>query len=210
MKKYVTLLIIITLTLVLTSCSKKSDSDVSVMQEQIKQLQAENDQLKNNKNTTGSSSVTGNASNNSNPISIGQSIQIADICEFKIKEAKFTNKVVPPNPGSFHTYYEVKDKANTFLEIIVEYKNLEGTGKEADEAVHVDVLYSNKYTYSSFSTIEESGGSDFTYTNITDIDPLKTGVLHFICEVPLEVKDSGNTVDATIKVNANKYTLKVK
>ncbi len=140
---------------------------------------------------------------------IDQPVTIADVGELTFKKATFTDKVVPPKPTGFYTYYQVKTEGHTYLDIVVAYKNLEGSGKPANEVGRIIVLYDGKYEYTSFSTIEKQGGSDFTYTNITDIAPLTTGVLHFICEVPVEVRDSGKPIIATINISKHSYKLRI-
>lgn len=125
--------------------------------------------------------------------------------EIRMASTQFATKVAPPNPGTFYSYYEVKDPDKVYVHSIFHVKNLGGTAIGADEIMHVDVVYDGKYEYTGFSTMEEDGGTDFTYTNIASIAPLTSGVLHFLTEVPAEVKDSGKQVD--IKVSAGGKTL---
>jgi hypothetical protein len=75
----------------------------------------------------------------------------------------------------------------------------------ADDIFNVKVLYDGKYEYNSFSTIEESGGSDFTYTSTTRIAPLTNGMLHYLISVPKEVQESGLPVLFTININGSDY-----
>jgi type V secretory pathway adhesin AidA len=52
-------------------------------------------------------------------IQLNSPVTIADICEFKVTKARFTDKVNPPNTDSYYSYYEVKDKNNTYLDIVI-------------------------------------------------------------------------------------------
>ncbi|MBG9793739.1 phage lipoprotein [Paenibacillus dendritiformis] len=133
-------------------------------------------------------------------------LEIADFAELTIQGAKFANKITPPNPDSFYSYYEVKDASNTYFDTVIKVKSLLTEGKSADEFVSVKVVYDNKYEYNAFSTIEDKGGADFTYTNITSIEPLKTGTLHFIAEVPAEVAKDKKPIQVVVSVNGEDYT----
>ena len=132
--------------------------------------------------------------------------EIADFAELTIQGAKFANKITPPNPDSFYSYYEVKDASNTYFDTVIKVKSLLTEGKSADEFVSVKVVYDNKYEYNAFSTIEDKGGADFTYTNITSIEPLKTGTLHFIAEVPAEVAKDKKPIQVIVSTNGEDYT----
>lgn len=133
-------------------------------------------------------------------------LEIADFAELTIQGAKFANKITPPNPDSFYSYYEVKDASNTYFDTVIKVKSLLTEGKSADEFVSVKVVYDNKYEYNAFSTIEDKGGADFTYTNITSIEPLKTGTLHFIAEVPAEVAKDKKPIQVIVSTNGEDYT----
>ena len=129
-----------------------------------------------------------------------------DYAEVTVRKAEFTNIVKPPTPGRFYTYYEVKDIGSTYAHIEIEIKNLNVTGARADSIANVEVVYDNKYAYTGFSTIEDKGGSDLTYTNITNIDPLDKRIIHYLFEVPLEVRESGKPVIFTITVNKDNFS----
>ncbi|MDF2837139.1 MAG: hypothetical protein K0Q63_2779 [Paenibacillus sp.] len=137
---------------------------------------------------------------------IGDTLVYPGQFEIKMVSTEFTTKVTPSNPGDYHTYYEVEDAGKVYVHNVYEVKNLGGRSVSADEILDVDVLYDGTYEYSGFWTIEEEGGSDFTYTNITSIDPLTSGKLHFLSEVPLEVKDSGKSLEFTLNVNGKSAT----
>jgi hypothetical protein len=92
------------------------------------------------------------------------------------------------------------------LHTICKVKNLQGESLGADDIMSVKVIYDGKYEYTGFDTIEDDDGEDFSYTNIKYIDPLTSNKIHFLNEVPLEVKDSGKDVTIEIKVEGKKYT----
>ena len=152
-------------------------------------------------------SVNGNTGWQKYPVLVvDETVSENDYAEMTLKTADFTNTVKPTKASGYYSYYEVKDSAKTYAHLLLEFKNLMGNGADADEIANVQVVYDNKYTYTGFSAIEEDGGSDLTYTNITRIDPLDRGVIHYIIEVPLEVRDSGKSVVFTVVFNKTSYS----
>ncbi len=230
MKKSLVVILGILLMVVFIGCSKGStpantssantDSEIQELKNQIATLQEENSTLKRELNTTSSTTnntVSSNSTSSTNSdingfgvLKYNQSITINGVCTFSITSAKFTTKVVPSKPSDLYTYYQVKDTNNIYIDIVLKYKNLFSSGKRADEVGDIKVKYDDQYDYTSFSAIEEKGGGDLTYTNITDIDPLTTSTLHYICEVPKEVQTSSKSVIATITIDNQDYQLKIK
>lgn len=143
-------------------------------------------------------------------IQAGEKVQVADYCEFTLESAKFSKKVIPSNPGTFYTYYEAKEAGTTYLDTIISIKSLLTEAKAADDFASVKLKYNNKYEYKTFSTIENQGGKDFTYTNITSIEPLKSGKLHFLAEVPEEVQNGSEPLSITITINKKDYQFNVR
>ncbi|AJA42535.1 hypothetical protein phiCT453A_45 (endogenous virus) [Clostridium phage phiCT453A] len=143
-------------------------------------------------------------------INKGDLVKIDDYCEFKIINTKFAKKIVPPKPEGMHTYYEAEEAGTTYFDTTINIKSLLTSGKSADEFLSVKVIYDGKYEYNTFSTIEENGGSNFTYTNITSIEPLKNGILHFLAEVPEGVEKDNKTLEVIITANKQQFKLKIK
>lgn len=131
--------------------------------------------------------------------------------EVTIRETGFKQDIIPSNPNSYYTHYQVKDTNNTYFYIIADVKNISSIGLRADNVAKVKMKYDNKYEYSAFSTIEESGGGTFTYTNITNIDPLTTRKIYYLVEVPKTIGEENETaVEAEITINDNTYLLKIR
>ncbi|MGE5391553.1 MAG: hypothetical protein ACM3PE_10885 [Deltaproteobacteria bacterium] len=141
---------------------------------------------------------------------LGQPVTVTDFCEFTLDKVEFTTEVIPSRPADFYTYYQVKQNDRIYLHIIARVKNLQPDGQIADTFADVEAKYDNKYQYTGFCSIEESGGGDLTYSNITNIDPLTTAVMHYIIEVPKEVETSGKTLELTVSINGEEYLYKVR
>ncbi|MFC3800893.1 hypothetical protein [Cohnella sp. GCM10012308] len=133
-------------------------------------------------------------------------LTVADFAEITLTKAAFTSKVVPSNPGSYYSYYEVKEAGNIYLDTVLKVKSLLTSEKESDEFASVKIKYDDKYEYDSFAVIEESGGSDLTYSSITDIEPLKTGTLHFIAELPKEASKDTKSIKVMVTMQGKDYT----
>ncbi len=135
----------------------------------------------------------------------GEVVTIEDYCEFVIDDIKFAKEIIPPNPSEFYTYYEIKEPDTIFLDTVITIKSLLESGRFANEFASVKAIYDNKYEYETFSTAEESGGSNFTYTNIVSIEPLKKKTLHFLAEVPDEVASMDRPVSVLIVVDGKEF-----
>ncbi len=140
----------------------------------------------------------------------GEMVVIEDFAEFTITNTVFSKRIDPPSPGSFYTYYEAKEEGTTYLDTVILIKSLLTSGKSSDEFASVKVIFNEKYEYKTFSTIEDKGGSDFTFTNITSIEPLKSGTLHFLAEVPEEVEKGEEPVSVIVTVKEKDYIYKVR
>ncbi|KYG90386.1 hypothetical protein A0U40_18295 [[Bacillus] sp. KCTC 13219] len=143
-------------------------------------------------------------------ITKGETLVIEDYAEITVNDNVFGKRIDPPNPGSFYSYYEIKEEGEIYLDTIVTVKSLLTSSKSSDEFINVKVMYDDKYEYRTFSTLEDKGGADFTYTNITSIEPLKTGVLHYIASLPEEVENDGKPLKIIISAKNLDYELVIR
>lgn len=138
-------------------------------------------------------------------ITKGNALVIDDYAEITINYNVFGKQISPPNPSSMYTYYKNEEEGEVYLDTSISVKSLLTTGQSSDEFVDVKIIYDEKYEYKTFSTIEDRGGEDFTFTNITSIEPLKTGTLHFLASVPEQVEKDGKPLKAIITVKGQTY-----
>ena len=137
-------------------------------------------------------------------IVLNETLTKEDVYEVTVVGFDFGKKIMPPNPPSYYTYYEAKEDGHQYLDLKIDYKNLDATGISADEIASAKIKYAGKYEYTSFSVIEDSDG-DFTYSNITNVAPLTVGKMHYLFDVPDEVVDSMESIVATIVVKGDTY-----
>ncbi|WP_337034736.1 bZIP transcription factor [Paenibacillus illinoisensis] len=140
----------------------------------------------------------------------GDPVTVDGFAEISVTKQQFSKKIEPSKPGNFYTYYESKEDDSTYFALTVKAKNLYSTGIDADEIADVTLIFDNQYDYPTFSTVEEKGGEDFTYSNITSISPLKTTTLYYLAEIPNEVADSDKPLKAVIKIKDEvfEYTIR--
>ena len=200
MRKVFALLLVASLILCMTGCgaisSDTANANVDELQQRIDELEAENAELREQLaefDAVGSVSTDITAPEDSaqpdaQSAEISTAYTITDLCEFAVVYADLKKEVLPPNPDSYYTYYPEKD-GMTYLDVAVSVKNLRTTARTADEFATAKAICGAGYEYTGFSIIEESGGGDFTYTNITNVAPLETAILHYLISIPNELAD---------------------
>ncbi|WP_336774755.1 hypothetical protein [Paenibacillus sp. MMO-58] len=204
-------LLLITALVGCSSQNSNSASEITQLKAQVAELTKENQNLKlqleeAKKEEVAAATPDPTPSPVLSVLELNKPLSIADFAEVTITKASFTSKVVPPNPDSFYSYYEVKDPGNIYLDTVIKIKSLLTSEKSSEEFATLKVKYDNKYEYDSFSTIEESGGSNLTYTSITSIEPLKTGSLHFIAELPKEASTDKKPIAIIVTLQGKDYT----
>lgn len=155
--------------------------------------------------TFGGDDDTAASSEASATIGKDETVTIPDFAELTVVRHQFSKTIKPSKPDSFYTYYEAKEPGTTYLAFTIRIKSLLTSGRTADEFADVYVKYDEKYDYRTFSTIEEQGGADFTYTNITSIEPLKTRTLVFLAEVPEEIEKDDKPLKALVSADGKSY-----
>ena len=134
---------------------------------------------------------------------------VSDHCEFAPDFVSIEQKILPPAPADFHSYYEA-ESGKVYVDFCIAYKNTDTAEIEADEILSAELMYDGKYKYTGFSIIEEDNRGDFTYSNITTISPLCTEYLHYLFEVPEEVKTSGKSIAIIFTIDGATYTYTVR
>lgn len=201
--------------------AEKLKTEISKLQEENKQLKAENDKLKEAASVlsvTASEEVeapepaseeagiaAADTGEEHATIVKGTPLVIDGTGEYTITKTSFSKKVIPSKPGTFYTYYEAKEPGTTYLAITLKVKNLGSSAMDAESAADVKVKYDNNYEYRTFSTMEENGGEDFTYTSISEIEPLKNGTLVYLAEVPDEVETGSKPLYADVQIQGETY-----
>lgn len=214
---YITLSIFLCFLLVSCGENTQNNADIDELKAKITELETENEELK--KQIAETKTIENSKEENkggevSTPekesISLGETITIPDLCEFTINSADLKKEVNPPKPTGYYTYYPEED-GKTYIDVIVTTKNTRTTARTASDFGTVKAICGTGYEYLGFSIIEESKGNDFTYTNITNINPLETAIIHYLISIPNELADD-STVPIILDVTMleKEYTVSIR
>jgi hypothetical protein len=138
--------------------------------------------------------------------SIPTDLLISGCCDLHIKKTYFGEKILPPNTSGYYTYYEAKSPSSTYMDIVMEIKNLDTMIKAAEDFASVSILYDNKYTYQASPILVDNNG-DFTLA-FYGIEPLLKSEVHYLVEVPNEVQNSLKPLELIIKAPGKEYHYK--
>lgn len=140
-------------------------------------------------------------------------ITIDGVCEFYIEQSSVTDSVEPPYPEGYYRKYDAEE-GKTFVDVVLNYKNLDTESVRGDKAIAGSNLFYNKdYKYGGFAAVEESSRSTFAISGMTvQIQPLTSEYIHIMFQVPDEVADDE---DGTLEVKftidkKTMYTYKVR
>ncbi|MBE5822098.1 MAG: hypothetical protein E7311_05910 [Clostridiales bacterium] len=139
-------------------------------------------------------------------INIGEKVTTEE-WEIVLTGTEFKQDVVPPKTNSFYTHYEVSDKANTYLVVMLEAKNISTTELRGDDLLSIKAYYDNKYEYKGFCTVLDSDNEGFsTYENIK---PLTTRTLYYLIEMPKELTNDEKSIKVDILIEKDTYEYEI-
>ncbi|MFC9709702.1 bZIP transcription factor [Paenibacillus sp. NPDC056933] len=196
-------ILLVTAFLTLAACSPQSKADSKSdggVANKVESTLSQTESKEEPAVETSADSVDQEQESTATSIKKGETVTIDGFAEISVSKQKFSKKIEPSKPGNFYTYYESKEDDSTYFALTIKAKNLYTTGIDADEIANVTLIFDNQYDYPTFSTVEEKGGEDFTYSNITSVNPLKTTTLYYLAEIPNEVAESDKPLKAVIKI----------
>ena len=219
LKRIFILLVSLPLLFIFAGCNAKSEKEDGSLETRITELEAENKRLKDElESLTGEEGVSTDNRKKSptedkakkNVIGLGEAVVIDDYAEMALEKTDLAKRINPPNPDTVFSYYETKEAGNIYLDTVVNVKSLLTTAKTSDEFLNVKVQYDGKYEYDTFSAIEENGGTDFTSSIISDIDPLLSQKLHFLAEIPETIANDDKPIEIILSIQGKEYWYKLK
>ncbi len=141
-------------------------------------------------------------------IKIGDTVE-TDSFSFKLNRVELSRRVEPDNPPSYYTYYQAEAE-HTYIYINASVTNKEKYAMECDGIYSVTADYDGGYEYKGFNIADDTDG-DFTYANITSIEPLATLGVHCLIDCPQVVEDENKPLFITISLNnGSKYKYIIK
>jgi len=136
---------------------------------------------------------------NAELIEIGKNVIIPDVCEITIEYMKISKDVKPENPGSVYVQYSAGG-GKVYTDMCVAYKNLDTSAIPAYDTMKCKLIYADKYEYSGFSMIEIEDRKNFESSKNVAISPLTTEYVHYLFEVPDEIRTSSEIIDIYITI----------
>lgn len=141
-------------------------------------------------------------------IKIGDTIE-TDSFSLKLNKVELSRRVEPDNPPSYYTYYQAESE-HIYIYVNASVTNKEKYALECDEIYSVTADYDGGYEYKGFNIADDNDG-DFTYANITSINPLETLGVHCLVDCPQIVEEEGKALSITITLkNGSKYKYNIK
>ena len=129
--------------------------------------------------------------------------------DFTVNRVEFSYRVEPDTPPSWYTYYDAPDN-EVYIYLNASVKNKQKNSVECDEIYSVTADYDDGYTYKGFNIADDTDG-DFTYANITSVEPLQTLGVHNLTACPKEVETSDKPLFLIITLKDGtklKYTIR--
>lgn len=141
-------------------------------------------------------------------IKLGDSVE-TDSFTLKLNKVEIMRRVEPDNPPSYYTYYQA-EADHTYIYVNASVTNKEKYSLECDEIYSVTADFDGGYEYKGFNIADDNDG-DFTYANITSVEPLETRGVHCLVDCPQVVEEEGKPLFITISLkNGSKYKYIIK
>lgn len=102
---------------------------------------------------------------------------VQEVCEYYLKGFNVTSRIEPSTITGIHSYYDVKTEGNTYIDVILDVKNLNNEAKMADDLITAKIKINNN-EYICFSVVENADGSDLE--KYASIKALETRVIHYV------------------------------
>lgn len=135
-------------------------------------------------------------------ISVGDTITEEGFAEIKLKKISYQTRVNPSDTSGTYIYYEVKNKDNIYLVCQFDFTNLQtDAGTSLGDYLSFSVTYDGGYTYTGWSTAEDSG----SLTAYPYLLPLTTFNSYYVIEVPKKLQDTDYTL--TLTINESSYNI---
>ncbi len=173
--------------LALSACNKP---DYSVGEDSQKEVQVKEEESVRNPNAE--------------LITEGKTAVVPDSCELELDYISISKDVKPKDPGSTYSQYSADDN-KVYVDLCVAYKNLDTSAISAYDTMKCSLLYAGKYEYSGFSMMEVENRSNFEHSKSAVVSPLTTEFIHYLFEVPDEVRTSGQEIEIFMKVGGKDF-----
>lgn len=126
---------------------------------------------------------------------------IKDFCEFSLNNFIVSKRIEPEILTSSSSYYDVKNKDNIYIDIILNVTNLSNESKISEDLISARMKINNN-EYQCFSLVESVDESNLEKS--TSIKPQETRKIHYATEVP--INDSIGELEVILTSNGTEYS----
>lgn len=126
---------------------------------------------------------------------------VPEVCEYYLKGFNVTQRIEPSNIIGIYSCYDVKTEDNTYIDVILDVKNLNNEAKMADDLISAKIKI-NSNEYSCFSVAESADGSDLE--KYDSIKTLETRVVHYVAEVP--IIEANGEIEVILTINGKNFS----
>lgn len=144
-----------------------------------------------------------NITNNKSEFSVVGNNTVKEVCEYYLKGIDVTPRIeIQIIDGTCH-YYDVQTEGNTFIDIMLDVKNLNNEAKMVDNLITARIKINSK-EYTCFSVSQGAESSDLEKD--ASIKPLKTSMIHYLAEVPLT--EATGEIEVILNINGKDFSNK--
>ena len=136
----------------------------------------------------------------------GKTVKVPDICEMSLDYLSISRDVKPKEPGSTYSQYSAAD-GKVYVDLCIAYKNLDTSAVSAYDTMKCTLVYADKYEYNGFSAMEIENRSDFESSKAVSVSPLSTEYIHYLFEVPDEVRTGGEGITIYLTVGGKEFKI---
>jgi hypothetical protein len=134
-------------------------------------------------------------------LSEGETVTIDGECEFHVDYVNISE-----NP---EFYYEA-ETGKTYVDFCITYKNLTDHTVSAGDILEGTLVYSGYYKYGGDDVAAGGDGRAWSPAHWIDLEPSKTGQVHYFFKVSKEVQDEGRMVELDMGIRGNEYRVVVR
>lgn len=178
------ILVVSTLAIAATSCSKDSSEDAQATETTAEASEEPTE------------TAIEEPKKDENIINLGETV-VSESAEFTVNKVEFSDDIAPEEGSNYSTHL-TPDEGSTFIYIENETKNTTKSVASSFNLMSLKIVYDDGYEY---PVIELSQ----VYSVSSLISPLETKAVRYYATCPEEVKTSGKPVKLIIDIDNTKY-----
>lgn len=126
---------------------------------------------------------------------------VPEVCEYDLDGTYVTTRIQPLIVTGRYLHYDVKNKDNIYIDVILNVKNLNNEAKIADDIITAKMKIKNN-EYTCFSVAESADSSNLE--NHALMKPLEKRQIHYVAEVPMT--EATGEMELILTINGNNFS----